>query len=377
MKKNKTVAIFSGYTLPHLGGVEKYTDNMANEFIKKGYRVIIVGTDYDFSEKYIKKSDSIINYRLPIHKLFSSRYPILKHNKNLKLIVDDLNQYKIDYIIVNTRFFLTSLFGAKYGHKKNIPVFLVEHGSQHLTVDNKILDFFGAIYEHALTHFVKKYVDQYYGVSNGACNWQKHFKIVSNGVWYNSINDFSSGIKLEKNKKNIINICYAGRIIQQKGVERLLDVFCEIEKKYPNVRLSVAGDGNQLSYLKSKYKSKKIFFLGKLDFESLKKLYAYTDIFVYAPLWPEGLPTSILEAGLLECAVIGSPQGGIVEVVDNDKTGILINDNDELYNAMEQLITDDDKRITLAKNIRKKVEKQFIWSETINKVIKDIEKYRK
>lgn len=378
MKKSKTIAIFSGYTVPHLGGVEKYTNNMAIELQKKGYKVIVVGTDYDFSGNYIDKKDAtIINYRIPVHKIFVSRYPIPKRNKNLKNILKDLDNYNIDSIIVNTRFHLTSLIGAKYGHKRNIPVFLVEHGSQHLTVDNKILDFFGAIYEHVLTYFVKKYVNQYYGVSEGACNWQKHFKINSNGVWYNSINDFSDGIKFKKNNNGIINICYAGRILQQKGLDRLLSSFTKLEKKYPNIRLTLAGDGNQLDYLKNKYKSKKIFFLGKLDFEHLKELYAYTDIFVYAPVWPEGLPTSILEAGLMKCAVIGSPQGGIKEIIDDNKTGLMINSEEELYNALEILIKNDKKRNLLSKSLEQKVREKFLWPETIKKIIKDIDDYKK
>ena len=47
MKKN--IIIFSGYFLPHLGGVEKYTYNMAKELKKRGYNVIIVTSNYNNS----------------------------------------------------------------------------------------------------------------------------------------------------------------------------------------------------------------------------------------------------------------------------------------------------------------------------------------
>lgn len=369
----KTIAIFSGYTLPHLGGVEKYTDNLSKQLIALGYNVIIVGTDYDFSGKLINEEAKILYLRLPIYKLFSSRYPIIKKNKRFRTVIKKLSEYKIDSIIVNTRFYLTSLIGAKYGKQNNIPVYLIEHGSQHLTVDNKVLDFFGAIYEHCLTHFLKKYVTKYYGVSQGACDWQKHFGIKSKGVWYNSINDFSKGIKINKTKDNNINILYAGRILKQKGIIDLVESFIKLSKKYDNIYLTIAGDGNLLKFLKENYKTDRINFLGKVDFDELKKLYAITDIFVYAPIWPEGLPTSILEAGLMKCAVLGSPQGGIKEIIIDGKTGLIINDRDSLYKAIEKLIKDDKLRNQLSNNLYKKVSSEFLWEKTVLKILKDID----
>ena len=375
-KNKKTIAIFSGYALPHLGGIERYTHNLAKQLIELNYNVIIVSSDYDFSKQYFIQKDNIVYLKLPVYKLFVSRYPIMKKNKEFKETLNLLNRYDISAIIVNTRFHLTTLTGAKYAKQHSIPVFLIEHGSQHLTVDNKILDFFGAIYEHALTALVKKYVDKYYGVSLEACLWQRHFKINSNGVWYNSINDFSEGIKLNKEKEKKINILYAGRILKQKGIIELLEAFSKLEKKYKNIHLSIAGDGNLLNLVKAKYVSKQITFLGKVDFEHLKELYSYTDIFVYAPNWPEGLPTSILEAGLMNCAVIASPQGGIKEIIENGQTGVMIKNEEELLEALELLITNREKREILAKKLKEKVQTQFLWKNTAKKVIKDINAYK-
>ena len=368
----KTIVIFAGYLLPHLGGIERYVDNLTKELIKKGYKVIWVSSNYDNSFKTITKDKNLVDIRIPIYKLFRTRYPLIKHNSELKKMYEELNKHKIESIIVNTRFHLTSLLGARYGKKNNIPVFLVEHGSQHLTVDNKVLDFLGSIYEHCLTAIIKRYVNYYYGVSKEACNWQKHFNINSNGVWYNSINDFTKDLKIKRDGKTI-NILYAGRILKQKGLDRLLDSFSKLENKYSNIKLTIAGDGNELDYLKNKYESKNIIFLGRVDFNKLKELYSQTDIFVYAPVWPEGLPTSILEAGLCGCAVIGSPQGGIKEVIQNKKNGLMINNEKELYNALETLITDKKVRDKYSNEIVKTIRTGFLWESTAKKIIKDIE----
>lgn len=369
----KTIAIFSGYHLPHLGGIERYTDNLSKELVKKGYKVIIISSDYQFDKNYIVDTKEITYLKIPVHKLFVSRYPIPKINKDYKKVLKKLDSFKIDAIIVNTRFHLTSLVGAKYGKKNKIPVFLIEHGSQHLTVDNKVLDYFGSIYEHCLTVYVKRFVDYYYGVSKEACNWQKHFKINSNGVWYNSIKDFSKNYKVKKDGKKI-NILYAGRILKQKGVTELVNSFNKLSNVYDDIYLHIAGDGNLLDTLKSETKNKKVKFYGKLNFDELCKLYSLADIFVYAPNWPEGLPTSVLEAGLMDCAVISSPQGGNKEVIDDGENGIMINNEEELTDAIKTLIDNPELRRTYSKQLKTKVLNNFEWSKTSEKILSDIKR---
>ena len=371
MKRSKNIIIFSGYHLPHLGGIERYTDNLSLELKKDGWNVTIVSSNYDnFENKEI--IHDTLNYRIPIYNIFKSRYPIPKKNKSFKGIISELDKYEYDAVIVNTRFHLTSLIGAKYAKKRGIPVFLIEHGSEHLTIDNKVLDFMGAIYEHVLTMYIKKYVNYYYGVSQSACDWQGHFKIKSDGVWHNGISAFYDTSKIKRDNKKII-ISYAGRILRQKGVYELLEAFSKLESKYNNIELLIAGDGNQLEVLKNMYgNDKHIKFLGKLDFEGMKKLYEKTHIFVYAPLWPEGLPTSVLEAGYMKCACIVSPFGGTKEIIDDGTNGIYVENENELESALDSLISNASLREKYSKNIHKKVTDNFLWSVIAKKIEKDI-----
>ena len=44
----------------------------------------------------------------------------------------------------------------------------------------------GGWYEHFL-HFVEKYCDDYYGVSEACCEWSGHFHIKSKGTLYNAV----------------------------------------------------------------------------------------------------------------------------------------------------------------------------------------------
>lgn len=335
------IVIFSGYFIPHLGGIERYIDNLSRQITKNKINVIIVTSNYN-NDKYEENVNGIKVLRLPIFNIFKNRYPIIKvYNKNYRELMSKLDNYKIDAIIVNTRFHLTSHIGASYGKKRKIPVYLIEHGSNYVTLNNKFIDFFANRYEDFLTFLIKNKIEGFYGVSDACGKWLKKFNIKSSGTWYNSIDCEQ---KVPKRKKhNTINFMYAGRLIKQKGVENILKSFSKLEKKYENVRLFIAGDGPEYEQYRNNYKSKNIEFLGKLEYQELLKYYAKTDVFLYPPLWPEGLPTSILEAGLMKCAVIATDQGGIKEIV-NSKNGLIVESNTEsLYEGMKYLTNNHKK----------------------------------
>ena len=64
----QTIAIFSGYYLPHLGGVERYTYNLALKLKKMGYKIIIITSRYNKDLKEIEETDYAKIVRLPTYK---------------------------------------------------------------------------------------------------------------------------------------------------------------------------------------------------------------------------------------------------------------------------------------------------------------------
>ena len=66
---NKTVAIFNGYYLPHLGGVERYTYNISKKLRERGYNVIIVTTQHSDDLLNEEVQEGIKIYRLPVKNI--------------------------------------------------------------------------------------------------------------------------------------------------------------------------------------------------------------------------------------------------------------------------------------------------------------------
>lgn len=365
----KTVVIFSAYISPHLGGIERYIENLTREFIKMDIKPIIVTSNFNHVKEVEKINGNTI-IRLPAYKIFLHRYPIIKKDKDYRRLMSMLDDYKIDAIIVNTRFHLTSHVGASYAVKHNIPAYLIEHGSNYVTLDNKFIDFFANRYEDFLTWKIKNKVKGFYGVSKAAGEWLRKLNITYSGVWYNSI-DCSQSIP-ERKKHDGVNFLYAGRLIKQKGVENILEAFMLLESKYPDIHLVIAGDGPEMQDYQTRFHSDRIQFVGKLNYQQLVQQYVNTDVFLYPPLWPEGLPTSILEAGLIGCAVIGTDQGGIKEIVRDKQNGLIVDTTVEsLKDGMELMIKDRDLRQKYAQAMHDTVVNEFSWSVTAKKVAKD------
>ncbi|MGT2957492.1 glycosyl transferase [Streptococcus bovimastitidis] len=371
MADKKTILFFSGYFLPFLGGIERYTDKLTNELLKLGYNIIIVTTNHDQLPNFEIDNGRKI-YRFPSKKQFKQRYPFLDKNQEYEDLYQKLLSEQADYVICNTRFQLTTLMGLKYAKSKGLPSIVLDHGSSHFTVNNKILDVFGAIYEHLLTGRVKSYHPQFFAVSERSSNWLKHFSIKSSGVIYNSVPDdlaqqFQGASYLPK-KEQELYITYAGRILKEKGVAMLVQAFEKAD--FPaNIHLQIAGDGPLLEELMSNNQNANIHFLGKLNFQETMSLMAQSDIFVYPSMYPEGLPTSILEAGLLGTAVIATDRGGTTEVITNDRLGIIIEENEEsLRTALVSLVEDHSRRANLQKNIQEQIQSSFVWSVTAKKL---------
>lgn len=378
--KRKKIGIFSGYFLPHLGGVERYSEKLSAELLKLGYKVVIITSNYsELPDEEVVAGVRI--YRLPTYSFAKDRYPIPKTNTKYQKLIQKIEQESIDYYLLNTRFHLTSLVGARMGKRLGKPTILIEHGTGHFTVNNKIIDVFGGIYEHILTMIVKRHVDAFYGVSKNCNNWLRHFGIKARGVFYNAVNpeDAEAVENIYDNiyEKDYVVITYAGRLIKEKGILNLLDAFMDVKDKYPKLRLVIAGDGGLLDHIKQKYKDPRVDLLGRLDFDNVMALYKRTDIFVYPSLYPEGLPTSILEAGLMNCAVIATPRGGTEEVIVDEGHGIIVSgDIDSIRESIEKLATSSTLRNSMAQKLKHRVENVFNWKAVANTVSNEIRSLR-
>jgi glycosyltransferase involved in cell wall biosynthesis len=90
-------------------------------------------------------------------------------------------------------------------------------------------------------------------------------------------------------------------------------------------------------------------FCGRRAREDVVRMLLETDVFVLCSLW-EGLPGSVLEAMTAGAAVIGTDVNGTRELIDDERTGLLVpaNDSGALADALRRVAGDRELRTRLA-----------------------------
>lgn len=367
--------LFCANYLPNLGGVERYVYNLSKQLIKLGHSVTVVTSNVFDLAGYEVDENGIEIFRMPCYNFMKGRYPILKKDDNFKELDKKLNEKQFDLVVINARFYIHSLYAANFAKKNNIKCITIEHGSTHLSVDNKILDFFVAQVEHFVTALLKKKCKDYYAVSNAAGEWSGHFGIKSKGTLYNAV-DIDS-ITEAANKKvcdyrkeyNVPEtatvITFTGRLLKIKGVYELLDAFGQIDRD--DIYLFFAGDGPELEDLKAAANDR-VVFLGQIDFEHIVALLESSDIYCL-PSVSEGMSTSVLEAAATKTFVITTYNGGARELIIGDEYGIITKGNtvDETRFAIEKAL-DRDYRKSASDKAYQRLLDGFTWQKTAEKL---------
>jgi glycosyltransferase involved in cell wall biosynthesis len=151
-----------------------------------------------------------------------------------------------------------------------------------------------------------------------------------------------------QNGKVVVNVA---SLVPEKNHEGLLRIAREIIREQPDVKFLILGDGKLRSLLQTRITAmgleRHVFLLGYRN--DVLSIMANADAFVL-PSRVEGLPGVILEAFYCEVPVVAYNVGGISEVVQNNKTGWLVEKDREqdFVVALKEALTHQEK-VTLMK----------------------------
>ena len=212
----------------------------------------------------------------------------------------------------------------------------------------------------------------------------KKLKIIANGS-SNGINTFyfdSERISEEERQElqTKLNIqktdfvfVFVGRLVGDKGINELIDVFSKI--KDSNVKLLLVGDlESDLDPLNRDTiqeidKNKNIISVG---FQSdVRPYFAISHCLVF-PSYREGFPNVVMQAGAMGLPSIVSDINGCNEIIEEGINGTIIPSKniEALFCSMQKIIHDEIWRNQLASNARNKIvsryEQQLVWDAILN-----------
>src|SRR3989339_1205072 len=166
---------------------------------------------------------------------------------------------------------------------------------------------------------------------------------------------------------------YFGRLSPEKGVKTLMEVF----SKLPQKTLKIAGSGPQEEELKMIAKdSKNIEFLGFQDKKAIKRLLTGAKGVIISSIWFENAPYTIMEAMWQGKVVLGSRVGGIPELIDDQKSGLLFNPSNiqDLMSKIEFLEKYPAKLVSFGSEAKKRAEALFNEEDHYQRLIQIYQK---
>ena len=103
----------------------------------------------------------------------------------------------------------------------------------------------------------------------------------------------------------------------KKGLDFILDVWQKFYLKYPNTELWIVGSDRKLNV-------KGVKSYGKFPNSELPKFYQQSDVYLFPTQCQEGFGLSLIEALSCGCYCIASNVGGVPEVLEFGKLGVLV-----------------------------------------------------
>jgi len=207
--------------------------------------------------------------------------------------------------------------------------------------------------------FLKRLVDVYHAPS-------KALKIYLNKIGFEPvevINYFIDVKGMADDEKKEYDLVFVGRLDEEKGVKFLLDAVGILKKNYPKIKVVIVGNGPEMNYLQTYSKKKDIFdnvdFVGRADFNAVKKYYAKSRIFVMPSVYREQFGFVGIEAMANGLPSVASNRGGIPEWCVNNETGLLIDPTkpSEIARAVDTLLKDKKLAKRLGNNAKECVKK--------------------
>lgn len=320
-----------------LAGAEIMCENLTYSLIKRGHEVLVVSlytyhsviTDrlekngvkviyldkkpgIDFS--LLKKIRNLIIREMPIGVIHTHRY-LLKYVMTACWGIDIKVVHTLHSIAKKENNKLDRKLNSFYFHQNNVkPVALSEE------VKNTVIE------EYKLNSYDVPIV--YNGVPLERCIPKDGYMI-----------------------GNSFNIIHIGRFCQVKNHKSLVNSIVSLHSKYPQVLLHLYGDGelkqNVLEQINNSNASEYIIYHGLTD-----NPYPYlhnADLFVLPSLY-EGMPMTIIEAMGTALPIVASRVGGIPDMIEDEKEGLLCTpDSDDIERCIDIIINDDNLRASLGK----------------------------
>jgi glycosyltransferase involved in cell wall biosynthesis len=314
--------------LPHVGGIEKVTNEQSKRLLHKNYSPMVVTNQIDTPKNYVVDGVPVdcyksfnmgfrlgIPYSIPTLGSFPTFTKAVKNNQ---------------LIHAHGHPYLTSLLAGKLAKFYGKPFVLTQHNT--FIEYNNFFDQVELINDLAIGQQNLKTADKIIAISNATKNYVLRLGADPNKVTviYNGVDvarfRILKGRREEMRKKlgipqDAVVVLTVRRLVYKNGVDTLLDSANIAVKKNPKIVFVAVGKGPDLESVKMQAAQLGIAsnfrLAGFVSDADLPSYYNLADLFVLPSKSGEGLPLVAMEAMACGLPVVATDVGGIKEILPN------------------------------------------------------------
>lgn len=162
-------------------------------------------------------------------------------------------------------------------------------------------------------------------------------------------------------------IFFANRMEERKGIHIVKEMVEQTLARYPDIAFVFAGrdlfgwmEKRILPWVRDHQLQSRFFYLGQLDLPAVRAVLKKTSIFLIPSLW-ENCPYSCLEAMTAARAIVSSDCGGMPELIEDGRTGVLARNGDpaSFVQALQRMIEDAGLRERCGLAARAEIERRL------------------
>lgn len=390
--KNNTLLIAIPYFYPKRGGLENYAYNIARGLRDAGWRIVVAASNHERSERTVEEIEGMRIYRLPaLVKLSNTPVHPFWYGELLEIIKKERPAVVNGHTPVPFMADAAALAAKASG----IPFVLtyqndLEKGSLLLTA---VLFFYSLVlrwstlpaarriivttpYFQEKSKTLQPFADRVAIIPPGVAKPL----LPSGGMPPLEVRDALPADSFKIRAKRVLFVGSMDKSHIHKGLNVLIDAVAAAKKIVPEIQLIAAGKGDGISEYKKHAEAagiaNDVIFTGFVSDEDLRDLYRGCDVVVLPSINnSEGFGMVLIEAGAHGKPVIGTRVGGIPYVIDERKTGLLVQPGDStgLAGALVEILTNDVFARKLGEAGRRKVLEGYLWEHQVEKTRKLLE----
>ncbi|MDE2027363.1 MAG: GT4 family glycosyltransferase PelF, partial [Candidatus Omnitrophica bacterium] len=345
--------------LPELnvGGVETGTVDLSRCLVAQGHKSVVVSNGGALVAQL--QSEGTKHYTLPVH----AKNPIIAWRCMSKLVAI-IKKEKIDIVHARSR---VPAWIAFFACRRTEAHFITTcHGYYSSHFFSRVMGWGKLVI--AISEVVGRHMVQDFKTP------AENIRVIPRSV---DLEKFNAARPLPSHKKTY-NVVMIGRITPLKGHPYFLKAMSRVIRRMPSVKVQIIGDAPAK---KQAYKDELLLLTKRLGISAqvefmgnrrdIPQLLSKADCLVLSTVTQEAFGRVVIEAQAAGVPVVATRVGGVTEIIDHEKTGLLVlpKDDEAMANAVVRILSNPDFAAALVLEAKKKIESRYTLSRMARSTI--------